>query len=131
MPRIHAYLLACGITDDARRHDSVAGICEKLEALLPLHHGENPMEVAMRETVQWVEDHEPSHDPQRASEDATPPVAALAMPEQCIDLRSLRWSRKPAEQWGPEDGGDAGGGPPGNDEPGGRASAANGQRGPA
>ena len=129
MPRIHAYLIACGITDDARRHDIVAGICEKLQSLLPLHHGEKPMEVAMRETVQWVEDHQP--DPQGPSQDATPALAALAMPEQRIELRSPRWSRKVGLQRGAGKEDDSVGSPPGRAEAAGRASPANGQRGPA
>lgn len=96
MPRIHAYLSACGVSDALRREEIVAAILTRLHSLLPLHQGENPVEIAMRETVQWVEDHRPLRDLQRSANTgpATPPRAELAMPEQCIELRRLRWTRK-------------------------------------
>jgi len=96
MPRIHAYLSACGVSDALRREEIVAEILTRLHSLLPLHQGENPVEIAMRETVQWVADHRPHRDLQRSANagPATPPRAELAMPEQCIELRSLRWTRE-------------------------------------
>jgi membrane glycosyltransferase len=96
MPRIHAYLSACGISDVRRREEIVAEILARLHSLLPLHQGENAAEIAMRETVQWVEDHRPHSDLQRSpnAAPATPPGAGLAMPEQRIELRGLGWTRK-------------------------------------
>ena len=95
-PRMHAYLSACGVSDGLRREEIVAEILATLHSLLPLHEGENPVEIAMRETVQWVADHRPHRDLQRSANagPATPPRAELAMPEQCIELRNLRWRRK-------------------------------------
>jgi membrane glycosyltransferase len=96
VPRVHAYLGACGVSDGLQREEIVAEILARLHSLLPLHQGENPVEIAMRETVQWVEDHRPHRGLQRSANagPATPPRAELAMPEQCIELRSLRWTRK-------------------------------------
>jgi membrane glycosyltransferase len=95
---MHAYLSACGVSDGLRREEIVAEILATLHSLLPLHQGENPVEIAMRETVQWVEDYRPHRGLQRSANagPATPPRAALAMPEQCIELR-LRWTRKVKE----------------------------------
>jgi len=96
MPRIHAYLNACGVRDAFRREDIVTEILARLHTLLPLHQGENPVEIAMRETVQWVEEHRPHRDLQSSGNagPATPPRAELPMPEQCIELRSWRWRRQ-------------------------------------
>ena len=96
MPRMHAYLEASGVEDADRRAQIVAQIHERLQQLLPLHQGENPIEIAMRETVQWVEDHQPADDLQRPPRraPATPPRAALPMSEQSIELHRLRWWRR-------------------------------------
>lgn len=96
LPRMHAYLAASGVKDVDRRTRIVARIHERLQELLPLHQGENPIEIAMRETVQWVEDHQ-STDVLQGSVGriaATPAGAPLSMPEQSIELRGLRWSRR-------------------------------------
>jgi membrane glycosyltransferase len=104
MPRIHAYLRACGVADAEQQQRIVAEILERLQRLLPLHQGENPTEIAMRETVQWIEDHQLPQDAKHANAavPATPPRAELPMPEQSIELRSLRWWRKGASQDTPE-----------------------------
>ena len=96
MPRMHAYLEVSGVQDADRRTQVVAKIHERLQQLLPLHQGENPIEIAMRETVQWVEDHHPVDDLQKPARHlpATPPGAPLPMPEQRIELRRLRWWRR-------------------------------------
>jgi membrane glycosyltransferase len=96
VPRMDAYLEASGVRDRGRRQQIIAEIQERLQQLLPLHQGENPTEIAVRETVQWVEDHQPVHDPAQLAGvlPATPQRAELAMPEQSIELRSLRWRRK-------------------------------------
>ncbi|MGH8166879.1 MAG: hypothetical protein ACREQ1_06540, partial [Woeseiaceae bacterium] len=95
MPRIHAYLQACGIVDAERRQGAIVEIYVRLQSLLPLHQGENPVEIAMRETVQWVEEHREALDEEQNSESATstPRHAALAMPEQTIDRRLFRRAR--------------------------------------
>jgi membrane glycosyltransferase len=105
MPRVHAYLEASGVKDAERRKQIVGQIHERLQQLLPLHQGENPIEIAMRETVQWVEDHQPGA-LQRSSERmlATPPRASLSMPEQIIELRSLRWRRRGGSPTMPDSG---------------------------
>ena len=95
MPRIHAYLQACGMVDDERRQQAIVEIYVKLQSLLPLHQGENPVQIAMRETVQWVEEHRQALDEEQHAEPAvpTPRYAALSMPEQTIDRRLFRRAR--------------------------------------
>ncbi|MEX2124765.1 MAG: glucans biosynthesis glucosyltransferase MdoH [Woeseia sp.] len=91
MPRIHAYLRACGVVDPERRQGIVVEIYVRLQSLLPLHQGENPVEIAIRETVQWVEEQREVQVAQRRTDSAppTPPLAALPMPEQSIELRGI------------------------------------------
>ncbi|MGH8195191.1 MAG: glucans biosynthesis glucosyltransferase MdoH [Woeseiaceae bacterium] len=97
MPRMHAYLRAAGFGDPERLPGIVAAVERRLQPLLPLHPGENTVEVAMRETVQWVDEQEPrgaAEDAAAASDlVATPLRAGLPMHEQTIELRRLRRPR--------------------------------------
>lgn len=98
MPRVHAYLRASGFGDAERLPGIVAEIERRLQPLLPLHPGENAVEIAMRETVQWFEEQKAVAGAGRSAvasaTPATPARAGLPMPEQAIELRRLRRSRK-------------------------------------
>ena len=84
-PRILAYLRAAGFEDTGRLPRILAAINERLRAFLPLHPGEHPTAVAMRETVHWV-----ANQRWRASVIdgalSRPPPAQLDMPQQVIGL---------------------------------------------
>lgn len=84
-PRILAYLRAAGFDDAARMPRILAAINERLRAFLPLHPGEEPTAVAMRETVHWVANQRWRANPIDGAL-SRPPPAALEMPRQVIEL---------------------------------------------
>jgi membrane glycosyltransferase len=92
LPRIHAYLEASGFADPERLPGILTEVKARLQTLLPLREGENAVEVAMQETVQWVEEQQSTSDAGRSP--VTPARAGLVMPEQAIDLHGWRQSRK-------------------------------------
>jgi membrane glycosyltransferase len=88
---VQAYLRAAGVVDDGLLNGALRDIDERLCALLPLREGEAPVEIAMRETVRWVEECRPMTPMEAAAaEGPTPPREGLPMPEQTINLKAWR-----------------------------------------
>ena len=93
LPRVYRYLHAAGIDSD-RMPSVLAEIQSRLQALLPLHDHENPVEIALAETAQWVEEQRERAQFRRSpAADATPASAPLDMPEQPVQLNGLGRSR--------------------------------------
>src|SRR5690606_14773383 len=93
LPRVYRYLHAAGIDSD-RMPSVLAEIQSRLQALLPLHDHENPVEIALAETAQWVEEQRERAQFRRSpAADATPASAPLDMPEQPVPLNGLGRSR--------------------------------------
>lgn len=101
MPRVYSYLQAAGVDSD-RMPAVMVEIQARLQALLPLREHENPVEVALAETVHWAEEQRTRAQFRRPpAADATPPPAGLEMPTRPIQLNGLRRGRGDEPPGGP------------------------------
>lgn len=93
MPRVYTYLEAAGVESE-RMPAVLVEIQTRLNSLLPLREHENPVEVAVQETADWVEEQRARAGFRRSpAADATPPGGELPMPEQPIELNGFKIGR--------------------------------------